>query len=261
MSARIVDAPSHFSDRVFRLLERIEYRIARSTIEREAVFRLRYDAYRRNELLEPRADGQLYDERYDNAPNALITMTFFDGELAGTTRLNFGAGESAILPSRRVYPDVVEPKLRAGKALIETTRLAAQLDTTSVHAELAYLIMRPGYIAAEHFDADYAVASPRAEHMAFYRRVLCFVPWCEPRPYPGLTAEFACMGADFHENKKRIEARYPFYRSTLAEREALFGPELPRRASPASRPTNRALASDRRVERAITRLLTVLTQD
>jgi hypothetical protein len=229
MDARIVNAPSHFSDRVFRLLERIEYRIAKSSAEREAVFRLRYDAYRRNELLEPRADGQLYDERYDTAANALLTMTFLDGELAGTTRVNLGAGENAILPSLRVYRDVIEPQLRAGRVLIETTRLAAQLDLSSAHAELAYLIMRPGYMAAEHFDADYAVASPRAEHMAFYRRVLCFVPWCEPRAYPGLTAKFACMGANFHENKKRIEARYPFYRSTIAEREALFGPAPPRR--------------------------------
>jgi hypothetical protein len=230
MDARIVDTPSRFSDRVFRLLERIEYRIAKSSVEREAVFRLRYDAYRRNELLEPRADGQLYDERYDNAPNALITMTFLDGELAGTTRLNLGAGERAILPSLGVYRDVVEPRLRAGRSLIETTRLAAQLDTSSAHAELAYLIMRPGYMAAAHFDADYAVASPRAEHMAFYRRVLCFVPWCEPRPYPGLTAKFACMGANFQENKRRIEARYPFYSSTGVERQALFGPAPPRRA-------------------------------
>jgi hypothetical protein len=229
MDARIVNTPSRFSDRVSRLLERIEYRIAKSSAEREAVFRLRYEAYRRNELLEPRADGQLYDERYDNAPNALLTMTFLDGELAGTTRVNLGVGENAVLPSLRVYRDVIEPQLRAGRVLIETTRLAAQLDMSSSHAELAYLIMRPGYMAAEHFDADYAVASPRAEHMAFYRRVLCFVPWCEPRAYPGLTAKFACMGANFHENKKRIEARYPFYHSTVAEREALFGPTPPRR--------------------------------
>lgn len=229
MQAQIVDPPSHFSDRVFRLLERIEYRIAKSSVEREAVFRLRYDAYLRNELLEPRADGQIFDQRYDNAANALITMTFLDGRLAGTTRVNLGAGENAILPSLHVYRDVIEPRLRAGRVLIETTRLAAQLDTSSAYPELAYLIMRPGYLAAEHFDADYAVASPRAEHMAFYRRVLCFVPWCEPRPYPGLTAKFACMGANFHENKARIEARYPFYRSTVEEREALFGPTpLPR---------------------------------
>ena len=223
MDARIDSTPSRFSDRVLRFLERVEHRIAKSAADREAAFRLRYQAYLRNALLAPRADGQLYDKRYDDAPNALITLTFFDGELAGTTRVNLGAGENAILPSLGVYPDVVAPRLREGHLLIETTRLAAQLDLSSAYPELAYIIMRPGYLAAEHFGADFAIASPRAEHMAFYRRVLCFVPWCEPRDYPGLTAKFACMGADFRAARERIETRYPFYRSTVAEREALFG--------------------------------------
>jgi hypothetical protein len=213
-----------FSDRISRLLERIEHRIARTDREREEVFRLRYDAYVRNGLMEPRSDRRLFDERYDNAANAWITTTFIDGELAGSVRVNSGVGMDANLPSLRVYPDVTAPKLSAGQIAVEYTRLAAKLSLSSAHPELAYIIMRPGYMAASHFDADLAITTPRPEHMAFYRRVFQFVPWCEPRSYPGLTALFACMGADFHESRARIEARYPFYKSTLMEREALYGP-------------------------------------
>ncbi|MGD0639387.1 MAG: hypothetical protein ABSC22_01450 [Roseiarcus sp.] len=150
-------------------------------------------------------------------------MTFIDGELAGTTRVNLGADENAILPSLSVYPDLIEPQLREGRVIVEFTRLAARLDFSSAYPELAYMIMRPAYLAAEHFDAEIAIASPRAEHVAFYRRVFRGVQWCEPRDYPGLTAKFACMGADFRAMQHGIEARYPFYRSTTAEREALFG--------------------------------------
>jgi hypothetical protein len=114
--------------------------------------------------------------------------------------------------------------LQAGLAILETTRLAASIEFSGSNPEPAYLAMRPGYMAATHFDVDLAVASPRLEHMPFYRRVLQFVPWCEPRPYPGLTAKFGCMEADFQEAQARVEARYPFYRSTPSEREALFGP-------------------------------------
>ena len=213
-----------FSDRVFRLLERVEHRLATTDREREEVFRLRYDAYVRNGLMEPRSDRRLFDERYDNAGNAWITMTLIDGELAGSLRVNCGAGADANLPSFRVYPDITAPKLSAGQIAVEYTRLAAKLSLSSAHPELAYIIMRPGYMAASHFDADLAITTPRPEHMAFYRRVFQFVPWCEPRSYPGLTAQFACMGADFHESRAWIEARYPFYKSTLAEREALYGP-------------------------------------
>jgi N-acyl amino acid synthase FeeM len=213
-----------FSDRVLRLLERVEHRIARTDSEREAAFRLRYDAYVRNGLMEPRSDRMLFDARYDNAANAWITMTFVDGELAATTRLNLGIGEDAVLPSMAVYLNVVAPRLRAGLVILETTRFATNIEFSRSNPELAYVALRPSYMAAERFDIDVAVASPRPEHMAFYRRVLQFVPWCEPRPYPGLTAKFGCMGMDFLGVRARVEARYPFYRSTRIEREALFGP-------------------------------------
>jgi hypothetical protein len=228
MSSAADGAPSSFSDRVLRFLERVEYRIARTDSDREAAFRLRYDAYLRNDLLEQRADRRIFDPRYDVADNTWITLTFVDGELAATTRLNLGIGEDAILPSLAVYPDAVAPRLNAGFVLLETTRLAANIRISASNPELAYIAVRPGYMAAAHFDIDFAVASPRREHMAFYRRVFQFVLWCEPRPYPGLTAKFGCMGMDFREMRARVEERYAFFKSDPAEREALFGSSIRR---------------------------------
>ena len=213
-----------FSDRVLRFLERVEHRIAKTDCEREAAFRLRYEAYVRSGLMGAQSDRRLFDARYDDDANAWITMTFVDGELAATTRLNLGRGEGSVLPSMAVYPDVVGPRLRAGHVILETTRLAANIEVSGSNPEMAYVAMRPGYMAASHFNVDLAVASPQLEHMAFYRRILQFNIWCAPRAYPGLTAEFGCMGADFHEMRARIEARYPFYKSEAIEREALFGP-------------------------------------
>jgi len=224
MALGVESAPSRFSDRVQRFLERVEHRVARSPPEREAAFRLRYESYARNGLLRPRADGRIYDPPYDDAPNTWITTTFVDGELAGTTRVNLGAREDAILPSLQVYPDVIAPRLRAGQVIVEFTRLAARLSLSSLYSELAYIIMRPAYLAADHFDADLAVATPRAEHVAFYHRVFAGEVLCPPRDYPGLTVKLACMGANYRSVRQNIEARYPFYKSTLAEREALFGP-------------------------------------
>ena len=222
-AAGVAGAPPGFSDRVLRFLERVEHRIAKTDREREEVFRLRYDAYARNGLMKPGSDRRLFDARYDNAANAWITMTFVDGELAGSVRVNVGVGMDANLPSLRVYPDVIAPKLRGGQIVVEYTRLAAKLSLSSAHPELAY-IMRPGYMAADHFDADLAIATPRLEHVPFYKRIFGGVLWCSPRDYPGLTAKFACMGADFRLARKIIEERFPSYRSTPSEREALFGP-------------------------------------
>ncbi len=134
----------------------------------------------------------------------------------------------------------------AGKIVIEYTRLAAKLSLASIHPELTYLIMRPGYMAAVHFHADLAIASPRLEHAAFYKRIFGGELWCQPREYPGLTAKFACMGSDFHTVRSVIEVRYPFYKSTASERQALFGPEHggpKRRLREASAPDSRAQLS------------------
>ena len=213
-------------------MESVEHRVAISPGERAAAYRLRYDAYLRNGLLAARADHRLHDQRYDDAPDTWVSLTYVDGELAGTARISFGADCDALLPSLRVYPEVIAPRLALGRSIVEFTRLAAKLEFSQTYPELAYLIMRPAYLAAEHFGADYAVASPRAEHMAFYRRVFGGEQWCAPRPYPGLTALFGCMGADFRAAQAGVEARYPFFRSPPAEREALFGPRLaePRRS-------------------------------
>ncbi len=94
---------------------------------------------------------------------------------------------------------------------------------SSAYPELPYIVMRPGFMAAQHLDADFAVATPREEHVAFYKRAFGADLWCKPRDYPGLTAKLACMGANYRVVRSAIEARYPFYKSTAAERTALFG--------------------------------------
>ena len=220
------DAPQSFSDRVLRLLGKVEHRVATTPADREAAFRLRFDAYKNIGFLEGGDGDRLYDPRYDDAPNAWITTTWIDGELAGTVRVNIGAGENAILPGLRVFADVLMPKLSGGQVIAEFTRLAARLSLSSIHPELAYVVMRPAFMAAEHFEADFAVGTPRSEHIGFYRRAFGATVWRPPRDYPGLTAKLACVGAEYRPARQHIESRYPFFKSSPAERESLFGREL-----------------------------------
>jgi hypothetical protein len=168
---------------------------------------------------------------------AWISMSFVDGELAGTVRVNVGTAENAVLPGLQVFSDVLTPRLRARQTVVEFTRLAANISLSSVHPELPYVIMRPGFMAAQHLDADFAVATPREEHIAFYKRAFRAALWCAPRDYPGLTAKLVCMGTEYRAVRAAIEARYPFYQSTAAERVALFGARdlVPDRRSPPAR--------------------------
>ncbi len=212
-----------FSDRILQLLERVEHRCAETRTEKEAVARIRNEADFRQRLVEPRANGRLHDKGLDDAPNAWVTMTFIDGELASTLRLHVAADEKDALPSLGAFSDVITPHLRSGQAIVELTRLAAQVEFARRYPELPYVALRPAWLAAEHFDADFLLMTVIEQRQAFYRYALGYRPWCAPRDYVEFSHKVVCMGLDFGAARERIEARYPFFRSTPSERNALFG--------------------------------------
>ena len=180
MSGATESAPRSFSDRVLRLLERVKHRVAKTPADREAAFRLRFDAYQKIGFLQ-RSDGdRLYDPRYDDAPMRGSRRHSSTASWPAPSGSISDAGENAILPGLQVFADVLAPKLSAGQVIAEFTRLAARLVVSSSYPELAYIIMRPAFMAAEHFDADCAVGIPRVEHIAFYRRVLARLSGVRP---------------------------------------------------------------------------------
>jgi len=215
-------APSRFSDRVLRLLERVEHRTAATAAEKEAIYRLRYEAYLRENFIEPTTEGRLYDEIYDETPNCWNIGTFIDGELAGTVRVHVAAQQTDVLPSASVFGDVIARR-RAGRLIVDPTRFATKLEFSRRFPEMPYLTVRPGWMAGEHFDADYILATMRVEHQAYYKRVFGYQAWSEPRDYPLVNRKIVCMGLDYPAQRERVEARYPFFRSTPEERENLFG--------------------------------------
>jgi hypothetical protein len=102
------------------------------------------------------------------------------------------------------------------------------------HPELCYVTTRLAWLASEYFAADLLLATVRAEHQAFYRRVFGHKLICEPRHYPSLTKPISLMALDYRLNRERVLRRYPFFRSTYFERRMLFGRPVPAVALPAA---------------------------
>ena len=221
-----IQASSHaprFADRVAEMLGRVEHRPAICQADREAAYRLRYEAYLRQNLLNERLDATLYDEVYDKSPNSLITMTYIDGELASTVRVHIITDEAAISPALDVFPDVLEARLRERRVIIDPSRLAARADIAKRFPELPYFALRPPWMAAHHFNAGFIVVSCAIGHLGYYRRTFRAQAWSDLRSYPKVTAKVVCVGLEFPAERDSVEARYPSFRSTPAEREALFG--------------------------------------
>src|ERR1700722_9536623 len=171
MVAGVGGTTSRFPDRVLRFLERVEHRCAVTPAEKEAVYRLRYEAYIPEGLIAPRDDGQLYDEALDDTPNAWITTTFIDGELACTVRVHVASDEDSALPSLGAYADEITPYLRMRRTLVDLTRFAARVEFAKRFPELPYIALRPGWQALEYFQTDRALATVVEQHQAFYRRI------------------------------------------------------------------------------------------
>ena len=222
MSASAARLPLSLTDRVQQLLERTEYRRAETDADREAIFRLRYRAYLREGAIEPNF-GRRFSDSHDDDDNAWIIAAYVDGALTSSFRLHIGNSDFPDIPAVAVFRDYLEPEFAAGKLIVDPTRFVVDPALAGRYPELPYLTVRIGHMAAEHFGADIVLATVRAEHQAFYRRVFGHSVVCEARPYPMLTKPISLMMLDYPAERSRILRRYPFFASDPAERAAVFG--------------------------------------
>ena len=221
-----VSAPAvpsrNLADRVLGLLERVDYRRADTTEEREAIFRLRYNAYLREGAIPPNASERFADP-LDDASNAWIFGVHVDGELASSIRLHVASRQTPDLPALNVFSDLLSPDIGAGKTIIDPTRFVVDRAASRRFPELCYVTTRLAWLASEYFQTSLLLATVRAEHQAFYRRVFGHRLICEPRHYPSLAKPICLMAVDYAMARERVPQRYPFFRSTFFERRMLFG--------------------------------------
>ncbi|MCZ8316444.1 hypothetical protein [Phreatobacter sp.] len=218
-----VNAESSFSRNVADLVRRVEYRRVVTAAEREAVFRLRYDCYLREGAILPNETG-LFADDFDDAPNVFIFSLHLDGVLASSIRVHVASPQHPIAPALSVFGDVLGPRIARGEVIVDPTRFVVDQELSRIHPGLAYATVRMGMLAAEHAEADYALATVRTEHRAFYKRLLFMEPVGEPRLYPNLKNPINLMGVSFPLMRQRVYDRYPFMMSTREEQDRLFGP-------------------------------------
>lgn len=231
-----VETASGFIAHGSELLDRVDYRLAETEADKEAIYALRYRAYVHEGAIEPRADRRLRD-RFDDAPNSWIFGVFVDGALASSLRISVATPENPDTPAVDAFPDILLPEIAKGKTIVDPNRFVAEPNQRYPH--LPYMTLRLAYVACSYFNADIGTATARAEHQAFYRRVFLHEALCPPRPYPTLTKPLALMAVNYPAMREKVFARYPYFRSSYFERRMLFernslhpspalsGPEFP----------------------------------
>ena len=215
------EGTSNFALRIMKLMERVHYKRADSREDREAIFRMRYEAYLREGYIEPNERGMFTDPD-DDSSNAWLIACYIDGELAVSIRLHIASRPDHFMPVMRGFPDIVGPRLEAGALIIDASRMTTQLDFARAYPFLPYLGIRGPFMADDYFGADFITAACREEVAGAYRRMGGAVVWAPPRPYPPLTRPNMLLALECRKARKVLAKRFPFDRSTPEERAALF---------------------------------------
>jgi hypothetical protein len=202
--------------------KRVTCRLASRYVERDAIFKLRYQAYLRAGLVSQNS-FERHIEPADNAANVYLMGLHVDRRLVSSLRLQIGSAATPYFSSHQLFPDALAPILRNNKTVVDLSCVATDGQLARRYVWLPYLILRSWIMAAEHFQADFIAAAARPQHLLFYQRVLNSEQHPELRLPPHDLAGMGLVILDFASIAKRLYEVRPFLRSAPSERQLLFG--------------------------------------
>jgi hypothetical protein len=219
------DHPAAWSiQRTAQLLDfsnRVACKVARSYVERDAIFKLRYRSYVDDGLITNNSFGR-YIEAADHAANSYLLGLYVDRKLISSLRIQIGSAATSNISSLELFPQFFEPFLGANKTVVDMSCVAADKALARSYRLVPYVVLRSWIIAAEHFNADYIAAAVPPQHQAFYRRALR----CELHPKAGQQTHhvpsIGLITLNFAHSAKCLYENLPFLHSTPSERQQLF---------------------------------------
>lgn len=214
---------SQFALTLIDLLDRVQYRRVTPSEQLDPVYRLRYEAYRREEFI-PVNSQRITRDAYDDAANCYCFGVYIDDRLVSSIRLHIATQDDPTSPSRAIWPDVLGDILAKGGSYIDPSRFTADHEASLAFPALPYLTLRMAVMACEHFKATYCISSVRPEHAPFYKRVFGSTQLAGEGYWGELTFPVCLYASYIPVMYPRVITRYPFFDSTPEERAILFGP-------------------------------------
>lgn len=218
---------SRFAGTLLDILDRVEYRRVSPDEQFDPVYRLRYEAYRREEFIPVNSQGIVRDE-FDDLDNAYCYGIYIDGVLVSSLRFHLITPDVRQAPSYSVFQNILDPLLDRGATFVDPGRFTADYEASLAYPSLPFLTLRIVVMASWHYQAKYCLSSVRPEHVAFYRRIFNSTKLSDARYYHGLSFPMELWASDVPVEYPKLIQRYPFFMSTEEERKQLFanGPDL-----------------------------------
>ncbi len=215
---------SGFSRAVSEFLPLVNCRKPSNIGELESIYRLRYAAYLKEGALPPGAP-ELFKDQYDGAENSCTLGCYVGGSLASSIRLHVATKAEPRIPAMGVFADILQPLLDKGVKVLDPTRFVVDATAARLFPRLPYATVRLCALAGAYYGVDLILATVRAEHQAFYKRIFGHRILCEPRVYPTLSKPISLMAVDYREIRDNVTERYPFFRTSAEELKAIFDGE------------------------------------
>ncbi len=229
---------TRFASTLLDIFETVTYRRVPFNDQFDPVYRLRYEAYRRENFIAPNSENVVFDE-HDEAPNVYCFGIYIKEKLVSSIRFHHVTPEQTTSPSALVFPDTLKDLLDAGTSYIDPSRFTADYSATLAYPALPFLTLRVVAMASEYFDVKYCISSVRVEHAAFYRRVFGSKRMPGEGHYPGLSFPMHLYAAEVAKIRGQVARRFPFMMSTKKERDAFFVRDANASGSPMIIPTAR----------------------
>jgi hypothetical protein len=161
-----VAAPTRLTDP----LDQVDYRLAETIDEKEAIYSLRYRAYLREGAIRPSADERVTD-RFDDLPNSWVFGVYFHGELHSSIRITVLTPENRVSPSLDVFGDILHPMLDQGLVFIDSTRFVGDPAKARNFPELPYVTRPRAFISMPIMGwLRFVPNTRRFTAVCFYRR-------------------------------------------------------------------------------------------
>ncbi len=206
------------------ILDTVSYRRVPFSAQFDPVYRLRYEAYRREKYIAPNSEKVVFDDD-DLASNAYCYGIYIDEKLVSSIRFHHVTPTQKTSPSSVVFPETLKAMLDEGHSYIDPSRFTSDYDASLAFPALPILTLRIVAMASVHFEVDNCISSVRKEHAAFYKRMFGSERLPGVGYYPGFSFPMHLYSIEVNALRQRIARRFPFLLSTRAERESLFGKE------------------------------------
>ncbi|WP_421857169.1 N-acyl amino acid synthase FeeM domain-containing protein [Oricola sp.] len=209
-----------FNDRIFEVMDHIEYRRIVTQEDFESIGELRSRAFDAHTVYSRKLNGNAVDES-DFGPSAQVYGMYYYGQLASTIRINLLSPAYPFSQSVRLFKSTLAPMVEQGMSFIDPSRFAVDEELSRDIPGIPLLTLRIPFMATTYYNADFCLSLVKAEHAAFYRRVFKATALAGPEEFPGFAIPLVLFASP-RENEADICARYPLFGYTETERRLMF---------------------------------------